>query len=114
LNKIAWIGVFSMGIQGGSHAGASAIAGSGSDGTPDEFVKANEAFFSNPAKTNSLVKVFWIGVGKDDGVVVDGPKQLSDTLTAHGIHNEFHESDGGHDFTNWQAYLRDFAPLLFR
>jgi len=113
-DKFAWIGVFSMGIQGGSHAGAGAIAGSGSDGTPDEFVKANESFFADPKKTNALVKVFWIGVGKDDGVVVDGPKQLSDTLTAHGIHNEFHESDGGHDFTNWQAYLNEFAPLLFR
>jgi enterochelin esterase-like enzyme len=114
LDKFAWIGVFSMGIQGGSDAGAGAIAGSGSDGTPDEFVKANEAFFADPSKTNELLKLFWIGVGKDDHVVVNGPKQLSDTLTAHGIHNGFHESDGGHDMTNWQAYFRDFATLLFR
>ena len=114
LDKFAWIGVFSMGIQGESHAPVNAIAGSGSDVPPADFMKSNAAFFADAQKTNKMVKLFWIGVGKDDKVVVDGPKQLSDTLTEHGIHNEYHESEGGHEMSNWQAYLRDFAQLLFR
>lgn len=114
LDKFGWIGVFSMGIQGGSHARPNAIAGSGSDGPPAEFVKANAGFFSDSRKTNKMVKLFWIGVGKDDNIVSDGPKLLSDTLTAHDIRNQFHQSDGGHDMANWQVYLRDFSELLFR
>ena len=37
------------------------------------------------------MKLFWIGVGKDDL-----------------------ESEGGHTWINWRLYLRDFTQLLFR
>lgn len=53
-------------------------------------------------------------MGKDDHTVNDGPKRLSETLKAHNIHHEFHESEGGHTWINWRMYLRDFTPLLFR
>ncbi len=103
VDKFAWIGVFSMGLQEGMNAGVNA-----------DFVQRNAAFFADPEKTNQQVKLFWIGVGKDDHTVNDGPKRLSETLTAHHIRHEFHETDGGHTWINWRLYLRDFSQLLFR
>jgi len=103
LDKFAWIGVFSMGLQEGVNAGVNA-----------DFVARNAAFFADPEKTNKLVKLFWIGVGRDDRTVTDGPRRLSETLTAHHIRHEFHETEGGHDWINWRMYLRDFSQLLFR
>lgn len=103
LDKFAWIGVFSMGLQEGVNAGVNS-----------DFVKRNAAFFADPAKTNQQVKLFWIGTGKDDRVVGEGPKRLSETLKAHNIRHEFHETEGGHTWINWRLYLRDFAQLLFR
>jgi enterochelin esterase-like enzyme len=103
LDKFAWIGVFSMGLQEGANAGVNS-----------DFVQRNAAFFADPEKTNKLVKLFWIGVGKDDRTVTDGPKRLSETLKARNIRHEFHETEGGHTWINWRLYLRDFTQLLFR
>lgn len=103
LDRFAWIGVFSMGLQEGVNAGVNS-----------DFVERNQAFFADPEKTNKLVKLFWIGVGKDDRTVTDGPKKLAAVLKAHNIRYEFHESEGGHTWINWRLYLRDFTQLLFR
>lgn len=103
LDKFAYIGVFSMGLQVGSNAGVNS-----------DFVERNAKFFADPDKTNKMVKLFWIGVGSNDRTVTDGPKRLSDTLKAHNIRHEFHETEGGHTWINWRLYLRDFTQLLFR
>jgi enterochelin esterase family protein len=103
LDKFAWIGVFSMGLQEGVNAGVNS-----------DFVQRNAAFFADPEKTNQQIKLFWIGVGKDDRTVTDGPKRLSETLKAHNIRHEYHETEGGHTWINWRLYLRDFSQLLFR
>jgi enterochelin esterase family protein len=103
LDKFAWIGVFSMGLQEGPNSGVNS-----------DFVERNAAFFGDPEKTNKQVKLFWIGVGKNDRTVGDGPKRLSETLTAHHIRHEYHESEGGHTWINWRLYMRDFTQLLFR
>jgi enterochelin esterase-like enzyme len=66
------------------------------------------------AGPSNLNKFAWIGVGKDDRTVTDGPRKLSETLKAHNIRHEFHESEGGHTWINWRLYLRDFTQLLFR
>jgi hypothetical protein len=34
-------------------------------------VQRNAAFFADPDKTNKRIKLFWIGVGKDDRVVTE-------------------------------------------
>ena len=103
LDKFAWIGVFSMGLQEGVNAGVNS-----------DFLERNAAFFADPEKTNKQLKLFWIGVGKDDRTVTDGPKRLSEMLKAHNIRHEFHESEGGHTWINWRLYLNDFTQLLFR
>src|SRR5438067_1096213 len=91
LDKFAWVGVFSMGLQEGVNAGVNS-----------DFVEHNAAFFADPEKTNQQVKLFWIGVGKDDRIVGDGPRRLSETLKAHNIRHEYHESEGGHTWINWR------------
>ena len=103
LDTFAYIGVFSMGLQEGANAGVA----------PD-FEARNAAFFARPAETNRLLRLFWIGAGKNDQTVTDGPRRLSELLARRGIQHEFHESEGGHTWINWRRYLRDFVPRLFQ
>ena len=79
-----------------------------------DFVQRNAALFADPKQTNKQIRLFWIAVGKDDRVVGNGPKRLTETLTEHKIRHEFHVTDGGHTWVNWRLYLRDFSKLLFR
>jgi enterochelin esterase-like enzyme len=103
LDLFSHIGVFSMGLQVGAHAGVH----------PD-FEERNAAFFADPERTNSLLKLFWIAAGDNDAIVTDGPRRLSVTITRRGIRHTFNETSGGHTWINWRLYLRDFAQLLFR
>ena len=103
LDKFATIGVFSMGLQVGEHAGVH----------PD-FEERNAAFFADPDRTNERLKLFWIGAGENDQTVTDGPRRLSATLTRRGIRHTFKETLGGHTWINWRLYLYEFAQLLFR
>ena len=35
-------------------------------------------------------------------------------LDQHKIRYSYKETEGGHTWPNWRAYLNEFAPLLFR
>lgn len=65
-------------------------------GVKSEFEQRNAAFFANPAETNKLLKLFWIGSRNNDRTVMDGPRKLSELLKRRGITHEFHETEGGH------------------
>ena len=58
-------------------------------------------------------KLFWIGVGKDDGVKRNS-LILKDYCGAHGYPCEYYESDGGHIWRNWRVYLTVFAQKIFK
>jgi enterochelin esterase-like enzyme len=103
LDLFSHIGVFSMGLQLGAHAGVKT-----------DFEERNAAFFADPARTNERLKLFYIASGDNDQTVTDGPRRLSETLARHGIEHTFNETSGGHVWINWRLYLRDFAQLLFR
>lgn len=103
LDKFSHIGVFSMGLQKGEHAGVH----------PD-FEERNARFFADPGNTNGLLKLFWIACGDKDHLIADGARKLSAMLERHGIKHMFHETGGGHTWINWRRYLRDYAQLLFR
>jgi enterochelin esterase family protein len=60
------------------------------------------------------LKLFWVGVGKDDTTAHASSDQMLVVLKAHGFTPEYHESDGGHTWINWQHYLDEFAPRLFQ
>ena len=69
------------------------------------------AFFT-PA-TNKKIKLLWIGIGKDDGLI-NGSKALDAALTASGVNHIFRITDGRHEWVVWRHHLREVAPLLFR
>lgn len=58
-------------------------------------------------------RLYWIGVGSDDGVKVSA-SALRDYCNEKGYPCEYHESDGGHIWKNWRSYLTIFAQKLFR
>ena len=100
IDTFSHIGVFSMGWH--DHI------------NPDFETRNEEKFFAHPEQTNKLVKVFWIGCGKHDALIGDGDRRLDELLTKRGIHHVFHETEGAHTWIEWRAYLREYAPLLFR
>jgi len=63
---------------------------------------------------NKQFKVFWIGVGKDDGLTGPGDHAFDETLKKHGIKHAFVVTPGRHEWTVWRHHLADLAPMLFR
>jgi enterochelin esterase-like enzyme len=100
IDVFSHIGVFSMGWH--DHI------------NPDFETRNEEKFFKNPEQTNKLVKVLWIGCGKNDKAIGDGDRKLSGLLTRRGIKHTFHETEGAHTWIEWRAYLNIYAQLLFK
>jgi enterochelin esterase-like enzyme len=59
------------------------------------------------------LKLLWFGTGKDDFLlgITHGTIGM---LQKHGFKVEYHETAGGHTWTNWREYLVQFAPRLFK
>jgi enterochelin esterase family protein len=98
LDKFSQIGVFSSGLFGQQG--------------PANYEKANAAVLSD-ANINSRIKVFWIATGKDDFVMPSTKATLA-LLDKYKIRYTYYETEGGHTWPNWRAYLNEFTPLLFR
>jgi enterochelin esterase-like enzyme len=71
-------------------------------------------FFSDPAATNKKLKLLWLGIGKDDALVMASNKALEETLTKTGIKHTYRVTEGRHEWVVWRHHLREVAPLLFR
>jgi enterochelin esterase family protein len=79
----------------------------------NEFDRNNAVAFENPALTNQRLKLFWIGVGREDityQVVTDYVKVLDEKKIKH----ELFLSDGGHTWMNCKLFLSTVAPKLFK
>lgn len=79
----------------------------------EEFDRNNAVAFANPSLTNQRLKLFWIGVGKEDGlytVISDYLKVLDEKKIKH----ETLISDGGHTWMNCKLYLTTIAQKLFK
>lgn len=79
----------------------------------EEFERNNETAFANPSLTNQRLKLFWIGVGKDDGLYGVISEYLK-VLDAKGIKHETLISEGGHTWMNCKLYLSTIAQKLFK
>ncbi|MDE5828473.1 MAG: esterase [Duncaniella sp.] len=58
-------------------------------------------------------RLYWIAIGSDD-FLYDLNKEYRAKLDSMDIPYEYHESAGGHTWTNWRHYLTEFLPRLFK
>jgi enterochelin esterase family protein len=58
-------------------------------------------------------KLYWIACGKTD-FLYNNNITYKEKLGAMGMPHVFVESEGGHIWKNWRAYLSQFVPLLFK
>ena len=79
----------------------------------EEFERNNAVAFSNPSAINNSLKLFWIGVGKEDGLYPVISEYLK-VLDEKKIRHETMISDGGHTWMNCKLYLSTLAQKLFK
>lgn len=79
----------------------------------EEIERNNAVAFENPKLTNERLKMFWIGVGKDD-FTYQAIKEYFKVLDEKGIKYESFISDGGHTWMNCKLYLSTIAQRLFK
>ena len=84
-----------------------------SSSAPADFETRFAEVLGNFKITNTKLKAFWIGCGKQDPAFPRAQK-LSELLNAKQIKHTFRASEGPHTYTEWRKYLAEFAPLLFR
>jgi enterochelin esterase family protein len=101
LDRFSQLGVFSSGFFGPQ----------GQDGAAT-WEKANERAVADAA-AKGRISLFWIATGKED-FVMPATKNTLAMLDRRGIKYTYKETEGGHTWPNWRAYLHEFAPLLFR
>jgi enterochelin esterase family protein len=58
-------------------------------------------------------KLLWFSTGVSDAIL-NRTRSTVEMLRSHGFQPVFHESSGGHTWTNWRNYLNEFAPQLFQ
>lgn len=79
----------------------------------NEFDRNNEVFFRNSIQANKNLKLFWIGVGKED-MLYNVNKEYMALLDEKKIKYESYFTDGGHTWMNVKHYLSVIAPKLFK
>jgi enterochelin esterase family protein len=92
------VGVFSSGVFGNKEA-------------QEAWAKQHTESLSAAAAKD--VKVLWFATGKDD-FVLNSTKGTIELLKKLELKPEYKETAGGHTWINWQEYLNEFAPRLFR
>jgi enterochelin esterase family protein len=59
------------------------------------------------------LKLLWFATGKDDFLVARTRETVA-LFKKHGFSPVYKETGGGHTWINWQKYLNEFTPQLFR
>jgi enterochelin esterase-like enzyme len=79
----------------------------------EEFERNNAVAFGEPALINKRLKLFWIGVGKED-MLYNVNQEYFKLLDEKGIKHETFISEGGHTWMNCKLYLSTVAQKLFK
>ena len=95
LDKFRWLGVFSSGWF------------------PGDLQSFEERSGRALETTTNKPRLFWMAHGATDIAKPQSEKVIA-MLGRHGLTVTSKETPGGHTWSNWRDYLRDFAPLLFR
>jgi enterochelin esterase-like enzyme len=98
LDRFSQFGVFSSGFLG--------------QGGPDSVAAKYSAVLADKG-TPAKVKLMWVATGKEDFLLQQTKGTLA-ILDRAGVKYTYKETEGGHTWPNWRAYLSEFAPLLFR
>ncbi|HYV37667.1 MAG TPA: alpha/beta hydrolase-fold protein, partial [Gemmataceae bacterium] len=93
----AYVGVFSSGLLFGNAADSE---------------KAIQAGIAD-AENRKGLKLLWFATGSED-FLLKQTRSTVDLFKKHGTNPVFRETSGGHTWINWQLYLNEFAPQLFR
>src|SRR5262249_51316308 len=64
-------------------------------------------------EAKSGLKLLWFATGAQD-FLMNRTRETVELFKKHGFNPVFKETTGGHTWINWQKYLHEFAPLLFR
>jgi enterochelin esterase family protein len=67
---------------------------------------------ANAKNVNAQLKLFWIGVGTEDGAMA-GAKRTSDFLNSAGIKHTYKTAPGAHTWIVWRKFLNEVAPQIF-
>ena len=72
-----------------------------------------QPFLANPEQANKQLKLFWLGVGADDGLMAANQK-FEQLLVSKGIKHEWTVTPGyAHWWTLWRVYLKTLLTLMF-
>jgi enterochelin esterase family protein len=82
-------------------------------GRSQGYEETYKGVFADPAASNQKLKLFYIACGKADRLF-PGSQGLHEALDKRQIKHVFVASEEGHVWRNWQNYLADFTPQLFR
>ncbi len=94
-DKFAWVCSYSSGIG------------------VEEFEKNFKPFYADPDKTNSEMKLLWLGVGNSD-FLYKMACDFGGVLAKHRINHIFFVSTGGHTWMNAKLYLHETFQRLFQ
>jgi enterochelin esterase family protein len=78
----------------------------------ENWERDNKEVLGDAAAKEGL-KLFWFATGSQDFLIAQS-RQTVELFKNQGFKPVFKESDGGHTWINWQQYLHEFAPQLFR
>ena len=67
---------------------------------------------ANAKNVNAQLRLFWIGVGTEDGAMA-GAKRTSDFLTSAGIKHVYKTGPGAHTWIVWRKFMYEVAPQIF-
>jgi enterochelin esterase family protein len=104
LDQYAYIGVFSSGVFG--------IAGGPGGSEPNTRWEDEHKSALDNAELKGDLKLVWFACGKEDFLIRTSQATV-DMLKKHDLDVVYNETDGGHTWINWRAYLSEFVPLLF-
>jgi enterochelin esterase family protein len=109
LDQYAYVGVFSSGVFG--IGGNTPGRGPGDTNTPSWEEQHRDALADAGLKDG--LALVWFATGKDD-FLIETSRATVAMLKTHGFDVTFQETAGGHTWTNWREYLREFSQALFR
>jgi enterochelin esterase-like enzyme len=77
-----------------------------------DWEKQNEASL-NDAEAKKGLKLLWFATGSED-FLLQRTRETVDAFKKHGYNPVFRETSGGPTWINWQQYLNEFTPQLFK